>query len=66
MGSRRKFIIHWEVSLNLMTTWKDATSVEMHYLNFNLEDKVDFNGGSNVMIQITHEKIHLAKYNWLR
>jgi hypothetical protein len=51
MGSRRKFIIHWEVSLNLMTTWKDATSVEMHYLNFNLEDKVDFNGGSNVMIQ---------------
>jgi len=32
-------------------TWKDTTSVQMHYHNFNLEDKVDFNGGSNVMIQ---------------
>jgi len=31
----------------------------MHYSNFNLEEKVDFNGGSKVMIQNSTKGITL-------
>jgi hypothetical protein len=38
--------VHWKASLNL-----EAYYFTTNCLSFNLEDKVDFNGGSNVMIQ---------------
>jgi len=57
---------HSKGLIDFEATWVDTTISEQRCLNFNLEDKVDFNGGSNVMIQIAYEKIHLAKCNWLR
>jgi len=44
-GIQRKFLVHWEDSLDLVVTWKNATCVRIQYPNFNLEDKVDFHGG---------------------
>lgn len=66
MGSRRKFLIHWEDSLDLVVTWKNATCVRIEYPNFNLEGKVDFHGGVMLWFKIAYEKIHLAQHNWLR
>lgn len=46
------FLVHWKGPLDLKVTWKDIISAKQLCLSFKLEDKVDFNGGSNVMIQI--------------
>lgn len=42
----------WDAGGCILVHVEVATIFPHHYLAFNLEDRVDFNGGSNVMIQI--------------
>jgi hypothetical protein len=45
----KKILVKW---LNLPAaeaTWENWTDISTNYPNFNLEDKINFNGGSNVM-----------------
>ena len=43
-------------------TWKDITVIQKHYLNFNLENKVGFNGGEIVKDSSSKEE----ESKWIR
>ncbi|XP_058769402.1 uncharacterized protein LOC131643263 isoform X1 [Vicia villosa] len=55
------------ILLVLKVSWRFAPITQHQYfVNFNLEDKVDFNGGSNVMTQIEEKPCHQSEsLKWL-
>ncbi|KAI5438609.1 hypothetical protein KIW84_024371, partial [Lathyrus oleraceus] len=48
-------LVQWEGLPRSAATWENWSEFQDNYPNLNLEDKVSFNGGSNVMIEINHE-----------
>lgn len=48
-------LVQWEGLPRSVATWENWSEFQDNYPNLNLEDKVSFNGGSNVMIEINHE-----------
>ena len=41
-------VVHWEGIDAKHATWEELTYMQQVYPDFNLEDKVDFDGGDNV------------------
>jgi len=41
-------LLQWEGMPETEATWEDLAVIQKHYPNFNLEDKVGFNGGGIV------------------
>nr|KYP65516.1 hypothetical protein KK1_011752 [Cajanus cajan] len=56
-------LIQWEGLEESHATWEDYAAIKETYLDFNLEDKVDFNGGGNVICKDVVGAIKEPKYS---
>jgi len=61
-------LVQWEVLDISEATWEYVSTLQQEYPHFNLEDKVDFHGGRNVMNGVGNEQMkdmgpmgHMAK-----
>ena len=52
----QQVLVHWSGLPISEITWEDLTYIKSEFPNFNLEDKVSFNGGSIDGIQATQEQ----------
>ncbi|PNY08214.1 Ty3/gypsy retrotransposon protein, partial [Trifolium pratense] len=55
-NSVNQVLVQWQGLEAALATWEDTADMLMHFPNFNLEDKIDVNGGSNVRNMANNEQ----------